>query len=171
MRGRQRRIPLHIDRSQFHLRLSLRQTTCRLVRHRLQRSWINLKQHLVFLDHAALFVVLPDQISRCLRLYLSVHVTVRRRHPLAGHHYVFTRRRHHWHRDRRRRYWRGRAFASGEQDQTEGKKISAVHFGSIICVNASFWLSPTKRWSDERVISRSIRLSCSSIPAQTQTLF
>jgi hypothetical protein len=87
---RERGITLQIDLSEALLRLCLRKLSLRLlqlrlclVNSRLKWTWINLKQNLTLSHRRTFTVILANQISTDVRLYLNVHKTIESTDPSA----------------------------------------------------------------------------------------
>ena len=79
----QRRVALDIEAGLAELCLRLRQLRLRLIERRLQRPRIDLKEHVAFPYDRSFPVVLLDDVAGDSRLYLRVHVSVQRGHPVA----------------------------------------------------------------------------------------
>src|SRR5258708_6935957 len=89
-RLRQRSISLQIDLGEALLRLCLRKLALRLlylrvrlVHGRLKGTWVNLKENLIPGYRRAFTVILGDQVSTHVRLYLNVHKTIQCTDPSA----------------------------------------------------------------------------------------
>ena len=76
-------IALYVERGVAELRFRLRELCLCLIQHRLERPRIDLKEHIVFVHEGAFAIVLLDEISGDLRLYLRIHVPIERGNPLA----------------------------------------------------------------------------------------
>ena len=119
----ERRIPLHVALGAPQFGLGLRELRLHLRERRLERSRIDLEQHLALPDHGAFPIVAFDQIAGHLRPDLRVDVAVQRCDPLARDRDGFGLQRddrHCWRRGRRRRRF-GPATGLNERKCRDGR--------------------------------------------------
>ncbi len=80
----ERRVALDVDGGELDLRLGLRELALGLVERGLQRTRIDLEEHLALADLAAFAVVLADEVAGDLGLNLRVDEAIGLGDPLAG---------------------------------------------------------------------------------------